>query len=85
MSIEAICTWGDGPDILLVFKGDKDIDKRFILYEKPRKRGWKYGYVVKGSTDLTIKEAIHLAKQLIDSAEQALQLEKGFDKEMKKK
>jgi len=73
--IKATCTWGDGPDVMLTFK-----DYRFVLYEdpkhtKPPQGGYAYGYVTKGSTDLTADEALMLAARLIDAANAAKELD----------
>jgi len=74
--IDATCTWGDGPDVLLTFK-----DYIFILYEDPRhskppQGGYAHGFVTKGSTDLTADEALILAAHLTDAANNAKELDR---------
>ena len=71
--INASCTWGDGPDVVVSFQG-----KRVILYEDPTMKGWKHGYVESGSFDLTSKEAFKLAGELINSATGAEEMEKSL-------
>jgi hypothetical protein len=73
--IDATCTWGDGPDVMMTFK-----DYRFVLYEdpkhtKPPQGDYAHGYVTKGSTDLTADEALILAARLIDAANNAKELD----------
>jgi len=86
--INAECTWGEGPDIIMEFK-----DHGFILYEDPWNhpppRGqFKHGCVSKGSCDLTAEEAEKLGYRLIEVAKQVRELEKSvieyFDKERSK-
>lgn len=64
--IEAVCTWGYGPDVIVNFK-----DHGFILYEKPKYERWANGCVKNGSCDLTAKEAEELGYKLIEAARQA--------------
>jgi hypothetical protein len=64
--VKASCTWGDGPDVMVTFSKEKDgIIKPFILYENPTYGKWMHGHVEEGSFDLTAKEAIKLATELI--------------------
>lgn len=72
----ATCTWGEGPDVLLSFNGD-----RFILYEDPKHdkapRGdYRHGHVTNGSMDLTAEEAEELGMQLIHAAREARELQR---------
>ena len=72
----AACTWGDGPDVLLVFEDDY-----FMLYEdpkhnKPPQGSPTHGYVTKGSADLTVDEALTLAFQLTEAANNAKELDR---------
>ncbi len=73
--IEAECTWGMGPDVMVRFK-----DQHFILYEKPKHnkppRGdFKHGFVEQGSFDLTKEEALEFGDKLISAAKYAEELE----------
>jgi hypothetical protein len=73
---KATCTWGDGPDVLLTIENDI-----FILYEDPKHLlpphgDYAHGYVTKGSSDLTIDEALALSAQLKDAADEARALER---------
>lgn len=73
--IKASCTWGEGPDVMLVFE-----DKPFILYENPiDKERWVHGVVNKGSADLTADEAENLANQLKEAVRLTRQFEAGLD------
>lgn len=76
--MRAVCTWGDGPDVLV------DLDNTTIaLYEAPWSdpppRGrWAHGCISKGSFDLTSEEAEKLGYELIAAAEQSKELDKSF-------
>ncbi len=67
--IKAICTWGDGPDVIVNLDGTK-----LILYEKPFYGKWEHGVVSEGSLDLTATEAEIFGQQLLDVAKQARDL-----------
>ena len=74
--INATCTWGDGPDVMLTFE-----DYIFVLYEAPKLilpsgGAYLHGYVTKGSTDLTADEALQLGGQLINAANNAKELDR---------
>ena len=76
--INAICTWGIGPDVLVSFENHP-----FILYEDakndpPSRNQWTHGYVSIGSFDLTADEAIMLADQLKKAAEAAMELDRSI-------
>ena len=76
--IKATCTWGDGPDVLVVFENHP-----FILYENPKNdpppRGqWAHGYVSIGSFDLTAEEAMILSNKLKAAAQVAMELDKSI-------
>lgn len=78
LTIGASCTWGEGPDVLLVLDG-----KPLVCYEDPKNdpppRGqWKHGYVSKGSIDLTRNEALELAEQLFRAAAACRELDDGL-------
>lgn len=69
--IKANCTWGEGPDVMVVLE-----EHPFILYEEPQHqqppRGdYINGFVAKGSFDLTVDEAKALAIGLNEAARQA--------------
>ena len=68
--INATCTWGEGPDVLLVLK-----DHHFVLYENPTFGGYTHGVVTKGSTDLTVDEAESLAHDLLNAVAQCRELD----------
>lgn len=74
INIGASCTWGEGPDIMLVMD-----DKPFICYEDLKKGRWKHGYVTKGSTDLTQQEARDLAASLLTAADACKALEDSYE------
>lgn len=69
--MKAVCTWGEGPDVLVYFDGTP-----VVLYEEPDKERWKFGKCDKGSFDLTAEEALELARQLTIAANNAIQMEK---------
>ncbi len=59
--MKATCTWGDGPDVLVVLEGS-----HLMLYHDPvDKERAKHGYCSEGSVELTADEAESLAKQLL--------------------
>ena len=69
----AVCTWGDGPDVILDLKDDT-----FVLYETPIhiKSSSMHGHVTKGSMDLTADEALQLAGELEAAAHSAKELDR---------
>jgi hypothetical protein len=68
--IKAECTWGDGPDVLLIDDGEP-----CMLYEAPTKLNEaKYGYVEKWSMYLSSDQAKKLANELIMAAARADEL-----------
>lgn len=76
--INATCTWGEGPDVLVSFENHP-----FILHENPKNDpppmgSWVHGYVSIGSFDLTADEAIMLADQLKKAAEAAMELDRSI-------
>ena len=76
--INASCTWGDGPDVLVTFENHP-----FILYEdakndSPPRGQWKHGYVSIGSFDLTADQAIKLSYELRAAARSARHLDKSI-------
>ena len=78
-NIKASCTWGDGPDVLVVFDG-----MPFICHEDPKNypppRGqWKHGYVSEGSFDLTQDEARKLANELLAAADACESMEDSYN------
>ena len=71
MKLKATCTWGDGPDVLLVNEG-----KLYMLYDDPSiKDKAIHGYSLNGSICLTKEEAYKLANDLIMAAKNAEELE----------
>ena len=65
--IRATCTWGDGPDLILVLEG-----KPMMLFEAPYDRDKSmHGFVSSGSLDLTAEEALELAAELTAAASEA--------------
>ncbi|KKL06287.1 hypothetical protein LCGC14_2597540 [marine sediment metagenome] len=81
MTLTASCTWGEGPDVLMVLEDDGKGDA-LMAYEHPHHhpppRGdCTYGYIRKGSICLTADQAESLGYQLIESVKQA----RGLDKE----
>lgn len=71
--IRAVCTWGDGPDVLLVLEG-----KKLICYHNPKDEiHWIHGIISEGSMDLTAHEALELAAELIRAAEDAIKLDES--------
>jgi len=74
--MRAICTWGDGPDVMLTIDGERFILYEDVKYDEPPKGDCVHGHVNKGSMDLTANEAQALGYQLISAATQANGLNK---------
>ncbi len=73
--MRAECTWGDGPDVLLILDG-----KPLMLYENPSMLDKAvHGYVNNGSTCLTAQEALRLAASLTLAAKEAMALSGVYD------
>ena len=68
--IEAICTYGDGPVIMIVSK-----NHHYILSEPLKTEGWKFGYSTSGSLDLTLEEAMKLHNSLSIAIRNVMELE----------
>jgi len=64
--MKAECTWGDGPDVLVVLDGTP-----IVIYEDPDNQR-----VSQGSFDLTANEAEALGADLIAAAKRARYLDK---------
>lgn len=78
--MKAECTWGDGPDVLLVLDGTP-----VVLYENPDNfKHWTHGTVCNGSADFTAAEARALAEQLLQAAQQAEDMDKQLEKDTQK-
>jgi hypothetical protein len=77
-NIKASCTWGDGPDILIIFENHPVILHEDAKNDPPPRGQWKHGYVSKGSTDLTQAEARILAAQLICAADACKKIEDSY-------
>lgn len=70
--IKCSCTWGDGPDVLLVVDNSP-----FMCYEEPTGH-YKaaHGFVHNGSAEMTADEALELSRQLFNAATIAKNLER---------
>lgn len=69
--LEAVCTWGDGPDILINNDGFP-----YMLYEDPSmKERAKHGFSFKGSFDLNLVQAKQLFASLGTAIRQVEELE----------
>lgn len=78
--LKAGCTWGDGPDVMLVNEG-----KGYVLHEKVVWRNrFTHGVSFEGSMDLTAKEAEILAMELLEVARQVRELEEAYEEGMRK-
>ena len=75
--MRATCTWGDGPDVLVVLDG-----KRLMCYENPDNfdKG-VHGFIREGSFELTSTEALKLASDLLIAARASLFLDESIRKE----
>ena len=74
--VRASCTWGEGPDVLLIIKS-----RELMLYEapyhhKPPKGDSTHGFIRNGSLCLTALEARKLAHELNKSARGAEELDR---------
>ena len=79
-NIRAICTWGDGPDILLILEPDKDL---LMLYHDPiAKDIGIHGFCKDGSIPLSIQQAQDLARSLLDAVNKTIQLETSYEQYM---
>ena len=82
MTLKATCTWGDGPDVLMVLEDDGKGDALMAYedpYHFPPPRGdCTHGYIRKGSICLTAERAEILGHQLIESAKQAREFDKEY-------
>ncbi len=67
---KAVCTWGEGPDVLVSLENDV-----FILFEEPDKSHFAHGVVTQGQMDLSAAEAERLAAELLIAAREARRLE----------
>jgi hypothetical protein len=72
--INAICTWGEGPDIILTNSGSS-----YVLYENVTMSGrWRHGESHKGSIELTVDEAQALVNDLLHAIAYWKELETGY-------
>ncbi len=71
MSVKAVCTWGEGPDVLVEIE-----DWLLFSFTENVIKGWNKGF--SGSFDLTAFEAKELAAKLVQAAEEAERLEEGY-------
>lgn len=74
--ITASCTWGDGPDVLLVNGG-----KGYVIY-RVKEDGYISGVSSQGSMDLTVAEAEMLAYELLEAVRQVRDLENSYQELM---
>ena len=74
--ITASCTWGDGPDVLLVNDG-----KGYVIY-RVKEDGYMSGVSSQGSMDLTAAEAEILAHELLEAVRQVRDLENSYQRGM---
>ena len=78
--MKAVCTWGEGPDVMLCLEGTP-----LILGEHPDLSHFSYGVVTKGDLDLTADQAQELGLQLIKLAQQAKDLYEGIKEQDEKR
>ena len=75
--MRASCTWGDGPDVLVILDG-----KHLMCYENPDNfEKAVHGFVTEGSFELTSMEALKLASDLLIAARASLFLDESIRKE----
>ena len=75
--MESVCTWGEGPDVVLFLEGTP-----LVLGETPdfdRDR-FLYGVITKGEIDLTADQAQELGTQLINACMRIKELKDGIPK-----
>lgn len=78
--LKAVCTWGDGPDVLLVNEG-----KDYMLYGQVTMRNrYLYGVSHQGSLDLTANEAEGLGRELLEAARQVKDMGTAWEREGKR-
>lgn len=96
--MKVVCTWGDGPDILMDLDGTPVMayenpvnvsEGRGLLKDIPKddvKLCWgTHGFIRKGSIDLTKDQALRLAEDLIVAAAQCQNLEDSIPGEKDEK
>jgi hypothetical protein len=77
--IRATCTWGDGPDVLLVIE-----DHVVVAHEEQILRDkFTHGAIKNGSTDLTVDQAESLGHQLLNAAQACRELDKSAEEYFK--
>lgn len=76
--MEATCTWGDGPDVLVVLGGTEVIAYEHPRHNKPPRGDFKHGFITEGSFDLTADEAEIFAKDLMRAAKEARSLDESY-------
>lgn len=67
--IKVICTWGDGPDVMIAGKA-----KPILLLEEPNRSGFTHGIVTSWQLDLSVEEAEWLSVWLYTIASEARKL-----------
>jgi hypothetical protein len=74
MPVEAKCTWGVGPDVMLV-----NNQKGYVLYKQPTSLDkCIYGISYEGSIELCLDEAKALIISLQEAVENVEKLEKSY-------
>ncbi len=86
MTLKASCTWGDGPDVLMVLEDDGK-GSWFVAYGDPyypalSRGNPTHGYIGKGSICLTADEARELGVELIRAWKEARDLNKEYNEHM---
>lgn len=64
---DATCTWGEGPDVMVVIRRENITGFGLSCYKKHKTDAGSFG--------LTAKEAIKLARRLVEAAADAIRLE----------
>jgi len=77
--MRAVCTWGEGPDVLLVLDGSEVMLYHEPYHHKPPRGDSVHGYVSDGSACLTASEALKLAYQLVEAVGMCKELEEDLE------
>ena len=77
-NFKASCTWGDGPDVLLVNDG-----KGYLIYEEPETITHQERQSFYGSACLSAKEAEDLAYSLLAAAAYAREMDRSVEEYFK--
>ena len=76
--IKAECLWGEGPDIGLKFEDHVFVLGERITMETDGHQCLVHGFARSGWADLTAKEALHLAGELVSAASHAIDQDLGY-------